>query len=83
MQDRYVADVGDFGKYGLLRCLAGITCETKKDKLKLGVIWYLTPSCLGNPNDGKHLYYLDNQTKFKDCDEPLFCESWLRIRLSL
>ena len=23
MQDRYVADVGDFGKYGLLRSLCG------------------------------------------------------------
>lgn len=73
MQDRYVADVGDFGKYGLLRCLAGMTCGNEKH-LKLGVIWYLTPSCLGNPNDGKHLNYLDNLTKFKDCDKSLFCE---------
>lgn len=74
MQDRYVADVGDFGKYGLLRRLAGMTGGNGETRMKLGVIWYLTPSCLGNPNDGKHLYYLDNQTKFKDCDEPLFCQ---------
>lgn len=73
MQDRYVADVGDFGKYGLLRCLSGITCGPKKDRLKLGVIWYLTPSCLGNANDGKHLSYLDQPQKFEGCDEPLFC----------
>lgn len=48
MQDRYVADVGDFGKYGLLCYLAGITCDSNEDKLKLGVIWYLTPSSHGN-----------------------------------
>jgi hypothetical protein len=72
MQDRYVADVGDFGKYGLLRCLTGITCVSEEGKLKLGVIWYLTPSCLGNVNDGRHLGYLDKKKKFKDCDESLF-----------
>ncbi len=73
MQDRYVADVGDFGKYGLLRCLAGITCGSKKDKLKLGVIWYLTPSCHGNANDGRHLNYLNQRQRFEDCDKDLFC----------
>ena len=25
MQDRFVGDIGDFGKYGLLRALAGIS----------------------------------------------------------
>mgnify|MGYP003460393678 CR=1 FL=1 len=73
MQDRYVADVGDFGKYGLLRCLAGMTCGNEKP-LRLGVIWYLTPSCLGNANDGKHLSYLDHPQQFKDCDKDLFCK---------
>ena len=38
MQDRYVGDVGDFGKYGLLGSLCG------KDEygaaLRLGVLWY-------------------------------------------
>lgn len=72
MQDRYVADVGDFGKYGLLRCLTGVTSNPKKPKLKLGVIWYLTPSCLGNANDGKHLNYLDREKEFKVCDPVLF-----------
>jgi len=73
MQDRYVADVGDYGKYGLLRCLAGITCGSEKGRLNLGVIWYLTPSCHGNANDGKHLSYLDQPTKFEECDKNLFC----------
>ena len=36
MQDRYVGDIGDFGKYGLLRALCG------RD-LYLGVVWYLIP----------------------------------------
>jgi hypothetical protein len=74
MQDRYVADVGDFGKYGLLRCLTGMTCGSKKDALKLGVIWYLTPSCNGNANDGKHLGYLDQPQNYKACDPILYCE---------
>lgn len=72
MQDRYVADVGDFGKYGLLRCLTGVTCGSKKDALKLGVIWYLTPSSHGNEGDGKHLSYLDQSDEFRRFDEKLF-----------
>ena len=39
MQDRYAGDVGDFGKFGLLRHLCR---ETAQDKLKPGVIWYKT-----------------------------------------
>ncbi|MGH2559546.1 MAG: hypothetical protein ACRDJH_10810 [Thermomicrobiales bacterium] len=67
MQDRYVGDVGDFGKYGLLRALA--------DGLRLGVVWYLTPD-EGHNADGKHVSYLDpslsNVTRFRLCDPPLF-----------
>ena len=44
MQDRYVGDVGDFGKYGLLRALCG-------GDLTLGVVWYLYPDEEAN-NDG-------------------------------
>lgn len=36
MQDRYVGDIGDFGKYGLLRALCA-------HDLSLGVVWYLVP----------------------------------------
>ena len=35
MQDKYVGDMGDYFKYGLLRCL------TKGNKL--GIFWYLFP----------------------------------------
>ena len=36
MQNRYAGDVGDFGKYGLLRTL----CR-EPPLLSLGVVWYL------------------------------------------
>jgi hypothetical protein len=51
MQDRYVADVGDFGKYGLLRLLAAET------NLRLAVVWYLFGNESHN-SDGRHLSYL-------------------------
>ncbi len=49
MQDRYVGDVGDFGKYGLLRALSG---PFKSEAvLSLGMVWYLVPD-QGNGGDG-------------------------------
>jgi hypothetical protein len=37
MQDRYAGDVGDFGKFGLLRHLCGETADDKHLTLKPGV----------------------------------------------
>jgi hypothetical protein len=37
VQDRYVGDIGDFGKYGLLIALCG-------HDLSLGVVWHLVPN---------------------------------------
>ena len=57
MQDRYTGDVGDFGKYGLLRWL----CGQDAAPLRLGVVWYRADSSIINadpPNDGKHVEYL-------------------------
>lgn len=62
MQNRYVSDVGDFGKYGLLRTLV-------KTGLVLGVNWYLVPNESHN-SDGKHTSYL-NDSAYNDCDEEL------------
>jgi hypothetical protein len=67
MQDRYVGDVGDFGKYGLLRLLgAGHS---------LGVVWYLT-SDERHTGDGKFISFLSptsaNLTKFRNCDPDLY-----------
>ncbi|MDA0353872.1 MAG: hypothetical protein O3A10_16950 [Chloroflexi bacterium] len=37
MQHRYTADVGDYGKYGLLRAIAGVHPATPS-RLALGVV---------------------------------------------
>lgn len=51
MQNRYVGDVGDFAKYGLLRRL------TAQNSLRLGVVWYLFNDETHN-GDGRHTSYL-------------------------
>src|SRR4030043_2221212 len=71
MQDRYVADIGDFGKYGLLKFLA------EKTRLKLGVNWYLVdPEELNEQsrNDGKKTEYLyaNPNDKYTSCDKELY-----------
>jgi hypothetical protein len=67
MQDRYVGDVGDFGKYGLLRTLGA--------GLSLGVVWYLVPNESHNA-DGKHVSYLirspANLNRYRECDSELY-----------
>jgi hypothetical protein len=73
MQDRYVGDAGDFGKYGLLRSLLGT--RTGEPPLSLGVVWYLVPDD-GNGGDGTKVGYLnlpsDRATFFRDCDPALY-----------
>lgn len=69
MQNRYFADVGDYGKYGLLRKLTGITSNTGP-MLSLGVAWYLVPD-EGHNDDGKHISYLKKQ-EYRRCDPELF-----------
>ena len=68
MQDQYAGDIGDFGKYGLLRAI----CRD----LALGVVWYLTPPEQDKPSDGKHVEYLrptiQNANMYKDLDEALY-----------
>lgn len=68
MQNRYFGDVGDYGKYGLLRKLCGITSEGPR--LSLGVVWYLVPN-EGHNDDGKHISYL-NKPEYRLCDPDLF-----------
>ena len=70
MQHKYVGDVGDFGKYGLLRALAGIT--TQGEPLSLGIAWYLNGSETGTPGDGKHTSYLTKPEEYRNCDPELF-----------
>ena len=78
MRHVYVGDVGDFGKYGLLRALH------RRDQAKrLGVVWYLTDERELN-NDGRHDGYLKSgsphyRESFRECDEDLY-RALLRIR---
>ena len=78
MQSKYVGDKPDFGKFGLLRFLTGLTDpETPEPDLRLGVVWYLTPDdCCGN--EGRSIGYLEdtpaNRREFRDCDPTLWDE---------
>ena len=67
MQDRYVGDVGDFGKYGLLKYL----CNSR---LSLGVAWYLFQN-ESHTADGQFIGYLEQEKdrkQFRDCDPVLY-----------
>lgn len=60
MQNRYVGDIGDFGKYALLKALS-------TEDLRLGVHWYLNAD--EEPNsDGKFTDY----PQLRHCDERLY-----------
>ncbi len=56
MQNRYVGDVGDFFKIGVLRSISGPVSDP--EHLKVGLVWYLVPDESGN-SDGKHVSYLN------------------------
>ena len=63
MQDRYVGDIGDFVKYGLLRAICGAK--------SLGVAWYLHPNA-GPVGDGRHTAYLRDPDEWRHLDADLF-----------
>src|SRR5256885_376055 len=73
MQDRYVGDLGDFGKYGLLRALSSPLERTSR--LSLGVVWYLVLD-EGHTTDGSKIGYLSlpghRAAYFRDCDPALY-----------
>ena len=72
MQNRYVGDIGDFGKYGLLRAL---TSEGRGTVLPLSIAWYMYPDEIGG-GDGRLIGYLResdrNNFRFRNCDPPLY-----------
>ena len=72
MQNRYVGDIGDFGKYGLLRAL---TSEGRGTVLRLGVARYMYPDEVRG-GDGRLIGYLcesdSNNSRFRNCDPPLY-----------
>ena len=62
MKNQYVGDIGDYGKYGLLRFL------TKKG-ISIGINWYLTED--DGSSDGKFTDYLKKSAE-RDYDPELF-----------
>lgn len=54
MKNQYVADIGDYGKYSLLKAFLN-------DGIKVGINWYLTSD--DGSNDGKFTKYLDNDSE--------------------
>lgn len=68
MKDQYFGDIGDYGKYGLLRFLA-------KKGIKIGVHWYLTPS--DGSNDGKFTDYLFKEKNEKAAEQMKIFDSKL------
>ena len=52
MQNKFFGDIGDFGKYSLLRRI-----QEKAPKLRIGINWYLNEDKNTN-NDGRHIDYL-------------------------
>ena len=86
MQNKYACDVGDFGKYGLLRKLSGARAqrdpdddgpegERETERLRMGIVWYLTPD-EAKSGDGRHTGYLKpgpkNLREFRNCDPELY-----------
>lgn len=63
MQNRYVADIGDYVKFAILRALAF-------DR-SLGVVWWLFPDEHHNA-DGGHREYLERPKEWRDFDSDLF-----------
>ena len=75
MQDRYVGDIGDFGKYGLLRALCLPSHDPGSPAPSLGVVWYLVPDEDQN-RDGQSTEYLrpipGNVVLYRQCDPALY-----------
>lgn len=73
MQNRYVGDIGDFVKYGLLNFL--LENQPDKANIKLGINWYLVPN-EKNSKDGKYTKYLESTNRFanslQECNRTLY-----------
>lgn len=63
MKSQYVGDIGDYGKYSLLRAFSNAS-------VKIGVNWYLTED--DGSNDGRFTEYLNKKEKFRGYDPEVF-----------
>lgn len=66
MNEAWLCDIGDYGKYGLLRFLA------EKTNLSLGVVWYRTSQALKKQPKQTFTYLETAQPWLRDCDPDLF-----------
>ena len=76
MQNKFACDVSDFGKYGILRFLNGLTAGDGLPNYRLGVVWYLQPDERHN-GAGRHTSYLfpagrDDRAEYWNCDHNLW-----------
>lgn len=62
MKNQYVGDIGDYGKYGMLRSLAS-------KEIKVGINWYLCPD--DGRTDGSHTEYLSDE-RMRAYDEAVY-----------
>ncbi|MCQ6963486.1 hypothetical protein [Methanolobus chelungpuianus] len=74
MQDNYVGDIGDFGKYGMLNEIY----NQSNGSITLGINWYKNTKEEDN-NDGKHIDYLE--ATFKDRASYIQCFPELYAKL--
>lgn len=66
MQDSYIGDIGDYGKYGLLR-------EVCAAAMSLSVNWYkVVPTKAGKQDDGKYISYLFMPQIYREYDPVMF-----------
>lgn len=65
MKNQYFGDIGDFGKYGLIRSL-----KKAFPQMDIGINWYLTENDV--KTDGKHIDYLLKTTELRKCDTELY-----------
>ena len=80
MNDCFVADIGDFAKYGLLRALCSPNTSDGQSFLSLGVVWYRTPNqsrvpCVGNTDKVTRKYLVPsahNLERFAACDPHVY-----------
>ena len=63
MKNQYVGDIGDYGKYSLLRAFTDA-------KVKVGVNWYLTEN--DGSTDGKFTEYLKKDDRLSEYDTTVF-----------
>lgn len=72
MQDRYVGDIGDFAKYGLLRAVSGVLGEI--GETRLGVAWWYRNGnrAASSSGDGRLTGYLNAPERWRHLDDELF-----------